>query len=179
MKIKSILTAAIAAVLTATPTFANEAETFNSHLRLWKTIQRQGVATLINHPKLCTGDNDGTYYSGSRALVICQDNGRPGGPEVRWTSNDYNTLRHEAQHLVQDCAAGRISDNYLKPMFDKESLKDFVMEALSQGQIRTIIKNYKERSVSEASIVMELEAFAVAASVSPESISRKIVEYCS
>lgn len=178
MKVKSVLTAALSAVLTATPALSTQDPVFNAHLRLWKAIQSVGVATLINDKRLCRGDNAGSYYSGARTLVICQENGYPGGPEVPWTAGDYDTLRHEAHHIVQDCVAGRISDNSLSPMFDRETWTSFVKEGLSEAKIDWIIEQYQKNNASPHVITMELEAFAVANSISPSSIARKVGQYC-
>ena len=41
------------------------------------------------------------------SIMICQDDRiETSDQEVEWTENDYDTLRHEAHHVVQDCMKG-------------------------------------------------------------------------
>ena len=73
---------------------------------------------MINHPEDCNGRIDGVYDSIRGYITICQDQGTKAFKMVGWTDNDLDTLRHEAQHVVQDCIGNRLGDGYLSPLFD-------------------------------------------------------------
>ncbi len=184
MRFTKIATTALAAAMALTvgtmPAMANTG-TFQDHLALWNTLEEVGISTHINQETVCKRDIDGAYYGRLNALVICQDNGVAGGPEVAWTANDLDTLRHETQHLIQDCVDGVAGNNSLDPMFDsEEEVLEFVARSpLTQGQVGNIIKNYAERGLDREGIILELEAFATAASVHPSTLAEVVTAYCS
>jgi hypothetical protein len=176
---KTLFGAVAAALMMAAPTAALANNTFEAHQQLWNNVPRIGVKTYINNKALCSQGVDGAYFSGLRTLHICQDNGRPGGPQVSWTDNDLDTLRHEVQHIIQDCAAGSLGDDVHSPMFDYDALKGFLRtSSLSQEQLNYIIRDYSMKGVSDSDIVIELEAWAVAADVDASSINKKLLQYC-
>lgn len=167
----------MAAPVMATPVRGS----FEAHEHLWNTIQSVGVRTYINPNQCRERKADGFYMSSGPILVICQDNGTPGGPQVDWTDNDLDTLRHEAHHLVQDCNKGQLGDNSLAPIFDtQEELSEFLIGAeMTQEQVRRIIRVYGNKGASNDVIIKELEAFAVARSISASSIANAVVAQCS
>lgn len=166
----------LALIFSGTPALATG--TFEEHNRLWNVLQMNGVKTIINHHD-CNNDVDGWYDWSRRELVVCQDNGRPNGPEVAWTANDLDTLRHEAHHVVQDCLLGSPFDRYSTLLFDgKQEFSDFVQNRLSEGQIKFIITSYSKDGASQKVILQELEAFATAAHVSPTVIANSVNNLC-
>ena len=177
---KFILATLAAAFLAPIPALADNS--FAAHESLWNSIPTVGVSTNINDPKYCESGADGAdgmYDFKNLHITICQDNGRPGGPQVDWTSNDLDTLRHEAQHIIQDCAAFRLGDGALGPLFDDEDqLHSFVTSTLSTEQIQAIIKSYKKRGLSDREILLELEAFATAKDIDASMIEQKLVQFC-
>ena len=149
-----------------------------AHGRLWDTLQDAGVSVNTNS-KDCNDKIDGYYHSRRQSVVVCQDNGVPGGEQVRWTANDLDTLRHEAQHVIQDCMVGSLGDMRSDTYFDREVLKEFLINStLSADKLTSIVESYKEDGISEEKIIMELEAFAVAKDVDPDTIARAVVRYC-
>ena len=81
--------------------------------------------------------------------------------QVRWTAEDLDTVRHESHHLTQDCRDnslnGRLHAYIMTP------LDLLLLSCLSLGN--RIIDNYADRG--EHVVIMELEAFAVAAMNDP------------
>lgn len=149
-----------------------------AHSRLWSAIQSVGVTTLLNTPQYCNRNILGVYDSRRTALIVCQT-GTNGYKPVAWSAEDLDTLRHEAHHLVQDCAAGRMGDTYLGNVFtDSATLESFVTNALTAEQIRTIVDSYRSGGASADDVRIELEAFAVAGSVTADSITAKILDWC-
>jgi len=182
MNIKKIISSAVAALALTVPSgaFAQTNEFHQKHVYLWDTIHRAGVEILLNDPKHCTSEEqDGAYLPQSRLLVICQDNARPGGPQVRWTANDYDTLRHEAHHIIQDCAAGDGLGGYSVTLFDREGLLTFVNQSdLTKDQIERIIKSYQRQGHPLNVVAMEVEAFVTASDVGADLIAEKLIQTC-
>ena len=181
MKIFPLLAAAVLAAVT--PLSAAKASNFEEHQMLYFTVERAGVPVVLNHPELCDEWGGGSYRwnEGKAILVICQDNGsRVGfGNQVVWTENDLDTLRHEAHHIVQDCSAGVIADGISVPYFKTaNAFQEFVKSSLSIDQVRSIWAAYSEKDVQDDVKVKEVEAFAVAATVSPRAIADAIVNEC-
>ena len=154
--------------------------TFEEHIVLWNSLQSAGVTTLLNDPEWCSNGSDGLYYSRDRVLVVCQDNSSPiSSKEVNWTSNDLDTLRHEAHHVLQDCLEGRLGDSETKLLFEEEGeFFNFINNRLTQEQVRNIVEAYEEQGASDDVIIKEIEAFAVASSTSPAVIADGINSLC-
>lgn len=152
-----------------------------SHKVLWNTLEEVGVELYLNDPDYCHIDEEvaGLYSPLYNVMVICQDERLPiSDREVDWTPNDYDTLRHEAHHVVQDCIAG--FDNVHMEVFfnDDDELKKFITKALTEEQAGNIIEAYRGGGATNEVIRHELEAFAVANSVSPEIISNVLLRVC-
>ena len=85
----------------------------------------------------------GMYSPTHQMMIICQDDRYPiSTREMTWTPNDYDTLRHESHHVIQDCLDG-IDNSTLVLLFEGDKLKEFVTNSLSQKQINRIIKTYR------------------------------------
>jgi len=173
-----LLTATAAATLAPV---AKAGNTLNDHQMLWETVERAGVPVFINDPKACEGKwGGGMYATNTRerrsALLICQDNGQNAGTgnHVRWTANDLDTLRHEAQHVVQDCDAGVLADGILEPMLGTgNKLVNFVNKALPASKVQFIKRRYDREDW-----LIEFEAFAVAEVIDASQIADALSTYC-
>ena len=158
-----------------------KADTHEEHRELWSALQEVGIDTRVNLAGLCDdGDTDGAYFYMRSTLVVCQDNANTfGAKEVGWTPNDYDTLRHEAHHVVQDCLAGGLADGESALLFnDFDELKEFVYGILTEEQVNSIITGYRKDGATDDVILRELEAFAVAAGVSVTNITTAVTEVC-
>ena len=174
--IKSLL-ATVAVTLGCTvPALAEN--TLDDHRHLLRAIQSVGVETIVNDPTECGQGLDGVYISIGSQLVICQDNAKFHNEEVEWTENDLDTLRHEAHHLIQDCADRQRGDGNLVSLFDDENYHFVVHNSLGSETVKRIIMNYKEIGADSDTIVLELEAFAVANAVPARSIGDKVIQLC-
>ena len=165
-------------IIAPSPALADE---MADHQYLWETLPRIGVQSYINDPDYCskTEEYNGMYDAYENILVVCQDNGRYDGEMVGWTDNDLDTLRHEAHHIVQDCANSSLADIDMDPMFSHEELKEFIRgSGMTADQLRSIAANYAANGADEDVIIKEFEAFAVANSVNPRLIADKLVEFC-
>ena len=154
---------------------------FQAHANLLGAAEQAGVSIHFNHPKACDDAWGGGFYSSRySAIMICQDDGEGvgNGNLVPMTPNDADTLRHEAHHVVQGCIDGRL-DGELDTLFVGEELKEFVKKGLPQSKILWIIETYGKQGADEEAIILELEAFAVAASVDPDNIAIGLKRKCS
>ena len=146
---------------------------------LLDTVNKAGVTVFIN-PEECfekLSNFDGYYHSVMRKLVICQDNAKREGDRVAWTANDLDTIRHEVHHMVQDCMDGTLADGQLGVFFDdKETFIEFVDGSIGEERAQSVIEAYSDTTPHTR--LLELEAFSVAESVSPESIEGAVAKFC-
>ena len=147
------------------------------HRRLRSSLEEVGITVLIN-PLDCWSEEMNGYYAPSASVLgICQDQAQKPGNEVEWTENDYDTLRHEAQHVIQDCLEGKHGDGLSRIEHpDQKELMQFVRSVYTDAQIRMISSWYE--GVPGSVMLMELEAFAVAETAEASQISGKVVDLC-
>ena len=163
------------AISFGSPVFAESVQ--QDHEYLWNAIRDVGINVVINHPSDCNGQYAGVYDSLRGYITICQDNAKIPFSIVEWTANDYDTLRHEAQHIIQDCHDNRLGDGELTPMFADQSTRyEFIADSLTNEEIEYVIKQYENSSTD--TIQIELEAFAVAKNVNARSIADKVTQWC-
>ena len=153
------------------------AETNSNHDELKRALNDVGVKVFLNDTKLCDGDKSGMYSPDYNAIVICQDDRiETSDQEVEWSENDYDTLRHESQHVVQDCMEG-INNNKMSLFFSNEiEYLEFVVMGLTKSEFFQIVESY--RSLGDDVLLNELEAFAVAKSVKPDTIAKALRGIC-
>ena len=178
---KKFLATVVATVAALAPTGALAGNNnIDEHQHLWDTVQRIGVNTLVNNPHYCDRGVAGMYSPQGGLLVVCQEDAKyNNGKMVEWTNEDLDTLRHEAHHIVQDCVNRRLGDGHLSPLFGQEKeYEDFVLSILSKSQIEWIIKQYHSNGADKEVLLLEVEAFAVAAGVGPLPIADALVNHC-
>ena len=171
---KALTLAALAAATAFIPTTAQARNVDNAHMELARAIVSTGVQLKINPVECKTKDAMGWYWAARNEMVVCQENAR-GTREVNWTAEDFDTLRHEAQHLIQDCMNGSL-DGHLGAVYQDPIA--LAKNTLSQRHIEAIIKSYTEGGASEHIVVMELEAFSVAALNDPSEQASDIAKFC-
>jgi len=149
----------------------------SSHDELKRALNDVGVKVFLNETKLCNGSKSGMYSPDYDAIVICQDDRiETSDQEVEWTENDYDTLRHESQHVVQDCMEG-IDNNKMSLFFSDEiEYLEFVIMGLTKSEFFQIVEAY--RPLGNDVLLNELEAFAVAKDVKPDTIAKAIRGIC-
>ena len=157
-----------------------QSSTVDEHQKLWNSLEDAGINIVLNDVDFCDGNVDGAYIPILKTIIVCQDRASSiSSRQVDWTHNDLDTLRHEAHHVVQDCIDGRLGDDYSRPLFGtKQELNAFVSDILTDEQVGYIIKGYREQGASNDTIIMELEAFAVAEAVSPDTIADAVSRSC-
>ena len=161
------------ALLSATVTPALAGSNYLDHLGLRGTIRDTGIQLKFN-PSACREESAmGWYWAARNEMVICQENKRSVGVEVAWTEEDLDTLRHEAQHLIQDCMDGSRQGSLGAVYKDPIGLAQNV---LGDRAIRSILKSYSDSS--DHIKVMELEAFSVARMNQPVEQSNDIRKFC-
>jgi len=153
------------------------AETNSNHDELKRALNDVGVEVFLNDIKLCDGGKSGMYSPDYNAIMICQDDRiETSDQEVEWSENDYDTLRHESQHVVQDCMEG-INNNKMSLFFSNEiEYLEFVVMGLTKSEFFQIVEAY--RPLGDDVLLNELEAFVVAKSVKPDTIAKAIRGIC-
>ena len=149
---------------------------FEDHKQLLAAVQSTGITVQVNTYE-CARGFGGVFQPSRKRIIICQDNGVIGSnQEASWTDGDLDTLRHESHHVTQGCILGHKHDAHLGLVY-KES-GQLVKEQLSVGEMLQIVYRYARHGASEEVVVLELEAFAVAAMSDPLEQVKDIKRYC-
>jgi len=153
---------ALAAVLTmAVPATA---KIDSGTIRLLQTMEEYGV-TVIYNPTDCNQGFAGRY-STKKELTVCYQ----GSP----TAHDHDTVRHEATHFVQHCAALRRGRDAIQPIAANPAIRSqWVSSVLNTRAINQIKETYPEHHHQ-----VELEAFASAAHYSAKDLTALIRQWC-
>ena len=153
------------------------AETNSSHDELKRALNDVGVEVFLNDTDLCDGSKSGMYSPEYNVIMICQDDRiETSDQEVEWTENDYDTLRHESQHIVQDCMEGIDNEKMSSFFSDRIEHLEFVVLSLTKSEFFQITDSY--RLFDNNIILNELEAFATAKDVKPDTISKALRGVC-
>jgi len=176
---KSLLSAALALAVSASPALAIDQE----HVELITTLEDRGASVYVNAPPCYMRRTSGLYTQlkgVGPAIVICQDNKQRTFDQVEWTPNDLDTLRHEAIHYVQDCIDGNTNGATLQPIhsvIEEVTIQDIIRE-MGPDKSGSIIMNYMRIGTSEAQIINELEAFYMAENLSASEVGEFVAAAC-
>ena len=163
--------------LTAAATFAapgaKALNVDNGHIKLAEAIVSTGIELKINPVECNFKSALGWYWAARNEMVVCQENAKGGAPETYWTAEDFDTLRHEAQHLIQDCMDGSLNGSlgsvYKEPI-------ELGKQILGTEGMERIVAAYSD--ASDHIKVMEIEAFSVAAMNVPAEQADDIANFC-
>ena len=169
-KLLTTLSTLVLATTVASPVMAQS--NHRHHQVLANTIMDAGVEFYINPQECFEEKSYGWYWALKNELVVCQENAT-NTSQVDWTEEDYDTLRHEAQHLIQDCMDGELNGS-LDQVYDKPI--QLAKEVIGKPDIMRIIDNYSDKS--DHIKVMEIEAFAVAALNDPLEQAQDVKNFC-
>ena len=173
---KKVALTALAAISAVVPTAVEAKNVDAAHMDLARAIRSTGVELKVN-PKECYSDPDktlyGWYWAAKNEMVICQENATHLNTETYWTAEDFDTLRHEAQHLIQDCRDGSLN-GLLNSVYKEPVL--LALDVLGEAKAKSIVEVYGD--APEHVQIMELEAFAVAAMNNPADQANDIQTYC-
>ena len=178
---KFLATVALATVGIAALPFEAVARTRSNHshhYELAETLVNTGIRLRIN-PNACDERENtyGWYRPSTSEVVICQENKIVGSTkEVQWTEEDYDTLRHEAHHVVQDCMRAGRRDGRLGAVY--ESPLNIGKTILGTNNMEAIGEAYRSEGASAHTVVMEIEAFSVAAMNDPQEQVSDIRNFC-
>lgn len=157
----SLAAAAVAAVSITMPSLA---KVDSGSTNLIQTLHEYGVTVLYN-PSTCSGGFQGQYNTG-KVMTLCYQ----GAP----TASDHDTLRHEAFHFLQHCAAIRRGQNGIYPLaINPNQRAQWVSQVLRSGQIDEIKRTYPQHHHQ-----VELEAFAAAAHYDANDLATLITRWC-
>ena len=171
--IKRALATLAALTMAALPVGAATQAERREHLDLYHALESVGIRVYANEPEMCDSDEGflGFYSPKYRLISICQKD-----PDVQFTAEDLDTLRHEAHHVVQDCLDGRI-DGRMTLLFTGEDKEQFLRNYPISKQLR-VQRIYRDAGEGEHIVALEVEAFAVAAMVNAETIANAVRNSC-
>ena len=170
--------AALAATLVAGAMPAEARSNGDHHIQLLETVRAQGINVQVN-PAECFEDTGVMgFYSGQRRLLVSCQPGRVNsvGQIADFNEEDFDTFRHEVHHFVQDCMIGTNHDHLLGPVYEQPV--DLAIDVLGREKSARIIGVYKGNGANDHVLVLELEAFAVAALNDPLEQVKDVRNYC-
>ncbi len=170
---KALTLAAVTAAATFAAPGAKALNVDNGHIRLARAVVSTGIELKVNPIECNLKPAMGWYWAAQNEMVICQERAKGGTPETYWTAEDLDTLRHEAQHLIQDCMDGA-RDGNLGSVYEEPI--NLGKRVLGTEGIARILSAYSE--ASDHIKVMEIEAFSVARMNDPEEQARDIAKFC-
>ena len=182
----SFLTRAATSALTglaifgfASAAFATTPSNPVDHAALAQAVSDAGVTFIENHD-YCHSRQDGGklfgFYSGThRVMVVCPENADKGERNVEWTEEDYDTLRHETVHLLQDCADGEIDGDLISITGDPTKTG---IDLLGFEDMASIYETYTARGASLHIVRMEWEAFGLASLNQPKAQTEAVRAVC-
>ena len=173
-KLSTLALTALTALATTAPSMAQGVSSdYTNHVHLGQVVRSTGINFKINPAECWSKGAMGWYWAARNEMVVCQENKTTVGYEVRWTEEDLDTLRHEAQHLIQDCMdgsrQGALGAVYKDPIALAKSI-------LGDRGIRYVVDLYSDSS--DHIKVMELEAFSVARMNQPLEQAQDIKNFC-
>ena len=171
-KVTALALTALTALSTVAAPSAHATNVDNNHIRLAQAIRSTGITLTVNPIACYSTAAFGWYSSSDREMVICQESAK-GTYEVDWTAEDLDTLRHEAQHLVQDCMDGEI-DGVLGSVYQEPITLG--KQVLGEEGVQRVLEAYSE--ASDHIKVMEIEAFSVARMNDPLEQVADIANFC-
>ncbi len=178
-RVTGVVTGLGGAIALALSPVAGATGTVQEHEAIVHALEGIGVQVVLNSPAYCDDETAGAYSSGQRLLFVCQERATVPYRDNGWTDYDLDTLRHEAHHVVQDCLKGGLGDGYYDNLFDtRKELEEFVTSSLSSEEIDWVITTYAMEGADEEIILNELEAFAAAKVVDPDTIATTVTKVC-
>ena len=173
MNFKRLASLALGAATVASIAPAKAINVDSNHMALGQAIASTGVVFKINPVECFEGKAMGWYWAKMNELVVCQEYATQVNVETYWTPEDFDTLRHEAQHLIQDCMDGQrqgiLGAVYQEPV-------RLGKEVLGAQGLGYIAEAYKDKGPHI--VVLEVEAFAVAQMNIPLDQVADIQHYC-
>lgn len=166
-----------AATLIGLPTLASGNDHV-AHTKLVENLEKVGITMIVNNPVHCPEKRrgGGSYSPYSALLSVCQDNGNGDGVMVNWTLNDYDTLRHEAHHVIQDCVNGDVGDGKMAMLFDAEEWVQFTKGI--DDFVYAVYSEQKKIGASDTVAMEEVEAYVVAEYIPAANIAKKVLDIC-
>jgi hypothetical protein len=155
------LAALIAATTFALPSLARVE---SGTTQLLQTLTEYGVTVLYN-PSTCTGRFQGQYNT-RKVMTLCYS----GAP----SASDHDTVRHEAFHFLQPCAALRRGAEGIQPLAANSTKRlQWVNKVLKPQSIEAIKRTYPAHHHQ-----VEIEAFAAAYHYSSYDLIGLIKTWC-
>ena len=141
-------------------------------------MQSTGITVKVNPNSCYRGDNSklyGWYWAAHKEFVVCQEQSSKADANtlIYFTGEDLDTIRHEAQHLIQDCMDeelnGSLHSVYREPLV-------LGKKVLGSTEVSRVFEAYSDMGNHRQ--IMEVEAFAVAAMNDPTEQVADIKKYC-
>ncbi len=132
--------------------------------KLLQTLQEYGVTVEYN-PSHCSNGYNGRYTT-AKLLTLCYK-GQP-------TASDHDTVRHEAFHFLQHCAALKRGDAGITPLaVNTNTRTEWAYSILGANSVDRIKHTYPHKHHQ-----IEIEAFAAASHYTANDLIGLIRSWC-
>ncbi len=132
--------------------------------RLIQTMEQYG-ATVLYNPSTCSQGFNGQYTT-EKVMTLCYQ-GQP-------SASDHDTVRHEAFHFLQHCAAIRRGDYGITPLaINTQERTEWAYSILGANSVDRIKHTYPKTHHQ-----VEIEAFAAASHYTAGDLVGLIKSWC-
>ena len=134
---------------------------------LLQAVHDHSDFTVQHNTVLCKRGMDGSFRPYTGVVTICTDT-------ERWDANDHDTVRHETWHVIQHCLREE-HHSKLQPVVTPGTpeWKEYVLDNLNPRVYNWILSEYPPTMHA-----VELEAFAMAGTLSSSQIHQLFLKAC-
>ena len=137
--------------------------------RLGRSVLETGLDFYVKCPV-------GTKYMGmyspdQGAFVVCAGGQLP----VNFNAEQQDTLRHEAIHVAQDCVDGEMGNSLETTAYITTLMKRVAASGINAEEIE---RSYRENGADDHTILLELEAWSLASSMTNDEVNSLLRKAC-
>lgn len=140
-----------------------------SAARLGRSVLETGLDFYLKCP--ASAKYMGMYSPDQGAFVVCAGGKLP----TNFNEEQQDTLRHEAIHVAQDCVDGELGSQLETTSYISTLMK---LVAASGINATAIEASYREMGADDHTILLELEAFTLAASLTNDEVNALLRKTC-
>lgn len=140
-----------------------------SAARLGRSVLETGLDFYVKCP--ANTKYHGMYSPTEGAFVVCAGGKLP----INFNAEQQDTLRHEAIHVAQDCVDGQLGNQLETTSYISTLMKTVAASGIDATAIEA---TYRENGADDHTILLELEAFSLAASLTNDEVNGLLRKVC-
>lgn len=140
-----------------------------SAARLGRSVLETGLDFYVKCP--ASAKYMGMYSGEEGAFVVCAGGKLP----AQFDAEQQDTLRHEAIHVAQDCVDGELGNGLETMAYVVTLMKTVEASGIDAEAIEA---SYRARGADDHTILLEFEAFSLAASMTNDEVNAMLRKAC-